>query len=410
MKPVVLLLSIYPFAEPRHGGQVRIANIAKVFETGGWQVESVAVYKAEGYGAHSVGKNDVAFPENSPYRLFCGRNEPFAYGLQAGEYAVAEDGGFPLIEERLPQRIDAIHVEQPGLWPLAIKIKKMHKYERAVLIYGSQNIEAPLTGEIFSSYGARNANHDVVNAVDALERRAACESDLTLAVTPEDLHVLSGYGAREVLLAPNGIAPWTASPDLLEHWRTLLPESPWILYVASAHPPNFTGFTACVGESLGCIPPDSRLVVAGGVSKPLYRSLAATRWHSLNLSRLQLLYILSDEDLAAIKTLAHAFLLPIPHGGGSNIKTAEALYSGAYVIGTEVAFRGFEDLVTLPEVVVARSPKEFQIAIRDVLQRPPCVQMDPVQGDIRYKLRWDQCLAAIPETVARVMAERVVYA
>ena len=404
---VVLLLSIYPFAKPRHGGQVRVANIARVFETAGWQVESLAVYKAEGYGIDSVGKNDLPFPENSPYRLFRGRNEPFAYGLQAGEYAVAEDGGFPSIQARLPQRIDAIHVEQPGLWPLAIKIKRMCKYQHAVLVYGSQNIEAPLTSEIFSSYGVRNANNDVINAIDALERQAASEADLTLAVTPTDLNVLAEYGAKELLLAPNGIAPWTASPAALEKWRARLPQAPWILYVASAHPPNFTGFTACVGDSLGCIPPDSRLVVAGGVGKPLYRCLAATRWHSLNLSRLELLYILSDEDLAAVKTLAHAFLLPIQHGGGSNIKTAEALYSGAYVIGSEVAFRGFEDVAALPEVLVARTPKEFQIAIRDVLQRPPNAHKDPVQGDRRYKLRWDQCLALIPETVARVMAQRV---
>jgi len=410
MRPVVLILSIYPFAEPRHGGQVRVANIAKVFETAGWLVESIAVYKAEGYGAHSVLKNDLPFPENSHYRLFSGRNEPFAYSLQAGEYAVAEDGGFPLIQARLPQRIDAIHVEQPGLWPLAVKIKQMRKYQRAVLIYGSQNIEAPLTGEIFSSYGVHYANNDVINAFDALERRAASEADLTLAVTSADLSVLAGYGAKELLLAPNGIAPWTASPAALERWRARLPDAPWILYVASAHPPNYTGFTACVGDSLGCIPPDSRLVVAGGVGKPLYRCLAATQWHSLNLSRIELLYILSDEDLAAVKSLAHAFLLPIRHGGGSNIKTAEALYSGAYVIGSEVAFRGFEDVAALPEVLVARSPKEFQIAIRDVLQRPPHAHIDPAQGDSRYKLRWDQCLASIPETVARVMAKRVEYA
>jgi glycosyltransferase involved in cell wall biosynthesis len=410
MKPVVLLLSIYPFAEPRHGGQVRVSNIANVFRAAGWQVESIAVYKSEGYEARSVFKNDLPFPVNSHYRLFRGCNEPYAYDLQAGEYAVAEDGGFLAILARLPQRIDAIHVEQPGLWPLAAKIKTMRKYEYVVLIYGSQNIEAPLRREIFPSYSARHDVDDVINAVDALERRAASEADLTLAVTEADLNILAGYGAKELLLAPNGIAPWTASPATLELWRARLPEVPWILYVASAHPPNFTGFTACIGDSLGCISPESRLVVAGGVCKPLCRSLAATRWHSLNLSRLELLYILSDEDLAAVKTLAHAFLLPIQHGGGSNIKTAEALYSGAYVIGSEVAFRGFEDVASLPEVMVARSPKEFQIAIRDVLQRPPHVHVEPVQGDCRYRLRWDQCLASIPETVARVMAKRVEHA
>lgn len=402
MKRVVLLLSTYPFVEPRHGGQVRLANIAKAFETAGWEVESVAVYEPEGYGVQPLGKNDIPFPPSSRYRLFRGRNVTFINDLLSGDYAIAEDGGFPVIQARLPRRIDAIHVEQPWMWPLASKIKRMREYERAVLIYGSQNIEAPLKREILTSYDVGGAD-DAIDAVDELEHQAACEADLTLAVTQADLDVLAGYGAKQLLLAPNGIAPWTASAAALERWRARLPTAPWILYVASAHPPNFTGFTACVGDSLGCIPPDSKLVVAGSVGEHLYRCLAGTRWHSLNISRFEPIWVLPDEDLAAVKTLAHAFLLPIQHGGGSNIKTAEALYSGAYVVGSEAAFRGFEDFTALPEVTVARSPQAFQTAIREVLQRPPQSHKKPVQGDMRYRLRWDQCLSPIPVAVEQVM-------
>lgn len=402
MKPVVLLLSTYPYAEPRHGGQVRLVNIAAAYKEVGWIVESIAVYDPESYAAHPLGKNDLPFPPNSSYRLFRGHNIPFISDLLAGEYAVAKDGGFPLIQARLPRKIDVIHVEQPWLWPLATMIKRMDEHKHAVLIFGSANIESPLKREIFSSYKVSDAD-DVIHTIDALERTAAREADLTLAVTQADLNVLAGYGAKQLLLAPNGIAPWSASMSALERWRKRLPDAPWILYVASAHPPNFTGFTTCLGDSLGCIPPDSRLVVAGSVCNHLYKNLAKTRWHSLNFSRLQLLGILSDEDLAAVKTLAHAFLLPIQYGGGSNIKTAEALFSGAYVIGTESAFRGFEDFMTLPEVIAARLPQEFQISIRDVLQRPPHAHVQPAQGDMHYKLRWDQCLTPIPEVVTKIM-------
>lgn len=402
MKPVVLLLSTYPFAEPRHGGQVRLANIAKAYEAAGWQVKSIAVYEPEGYGGGVLGESDLPFPQNSCYRLFHGRNVPLVNDLLSGEYAVAEDGGFPKLRTRLPRRIDAIHVEQPWLWPLATKIKKMPEHKHAILVFGSQNIEAPLKCDIFSSYSVSAVN-DVIDAIDALERQAAKEAGLVLAVTQADLDVLASYGAKELQLAPNGVAPWSASEGALKRWREHLPAAPWVLYVASAHPPNFTGFTACVGDSLGCIPPDSRLVVAGNVCEHLYQSLAATKWNSLNLSRLQLVGVLSDEDLAAIKTLAHAFLLPIQHGGGSNIKTAEALYSGAYVIGSEAAFRGFEDFTTLPEVVVARSPQEFQVAMRDVLQSTPQALGHLEPNDIRNSLRWDRCLALIPDAVTRII-------
>jgi len=403
MKPSVLLLSTYPFVEPRHGGQVRLAQIAKAFAAAGWQVESMAIYEPEAYAAQGLGPRDIGFASDSPYRKFQGRGVPLVNDLLSGLYAAADDGGWRDIERTLPSRIDAIHVEQPWLWPLARRIKGLERFRNVCLIYGSQNIEAPLKFEILSSYQISDTQ-DVVAQIDALERCAAREADVSVAVTRSDLARLIDWGARRPVLAPNGIAPWQAAPDKLRHWRAELPKAPWMLYVASAHPPNFKGFTQCVGASLGCFAPDSRLVVAGSVSEHIFHQLAATRWHSLNLSRLQLLNTLADEDLAAVKSLAHAFLLPIPHGGGSNIKTAEALYSGAYVVGTEAAFRGFEDLLDLPEVTVARSPAEFQAAIRDVLARPAAVASShPGASERRQALIWDNCLAGLPAAAQAIL-------
>lgn len=400
MKPTVLLLSTYPFLEPRHGGQVRMAHIAHAYEAANWQVESMAIYEPEGYGVQRRGPRDLAFPVDSPYRQFDGRDVPLVNDLLTGLYAAADDGGFGFVVRQLPNQVDVIHVEQPWLWPLAKRIKQLRGFEKARLIYGSQNIEAPLKLDILNAYGVTDAAQ-VVADIDALERRAACEADVAVAVTRSDLSTLTSWGARHAVLASNGISPWQASPERLAHWRGRLPKAPWMLYVASAHPPNFTGFTDCVGPSLGCFPPDSRLVVVGSVCSHLQQHLAATRWHSLNLSRLELLDILSDEDLAAVKTLAHAFLLPIPHGGGSNIKTAEALYSGAYVVGTEAAFRGFEDLLDLPEIVVARNPAVFQTSIRTVLARPRVSTVLHAGDSLRREaLRWDRCLASIPAAAA----------
>ena len=400
MKPTVLLLSTYPFSKPRHGGQVRIAQIAHAYEAANWQVESMAIYEPEGYGAQRQGPRDLPFPVDSPFRQFKGRDVPLVNDLLTGFYAAADDGGFAAVVRQLPPVVDAIHVEQPWLWPLAKRIKQLPGFEKTILIYGSANIEAPLKLEILTSYGVADSAL-VIAEIDALERRAACEADVAVAVTKSDLATLASWGARHTVLASNGISPWQATPERLSHWRTRLPKAPWMLYVASAHPPNFTGFTDCVGPSLGCFPPDSRLVVAGSVCSHLYQHLAATRWHSLNLSRLELLNTLPDEDLAAVKTLAHGFLLPIPHGGGSNIKTAEALFSGAYVVGSEAAFRGFEDFLDSPEVVVARSPAVFQTSIRNVLAHPRA-STAPHEGALsqREALRWDRCLASIPAAAA----------
>lgn len=400
--PVLLLLSTYPYQKPQHGGQLRLAHIAKAYQAAGWAVESIAIYEPRAYSADCIGCHDIPFPIESPYRLIDGQSVPATDDLLSGRYAAAQDGGWGLILSKLPPTIDAIHVEQPWMWPVAQKIAALPSYRQARLIYGSQNIEHPLKKDIFDSLGVQD-DWGLVPAIETLERQAVQEADLSLAVTQADHDVLTRMGARNTLLAPNGIEPWKAQDKALERWRARLPAAPWILYVASAHPPNYTGFIECIGDSLACIPPNSRLVVAGGVSEHIYHCYAATRWSTLNLSRLELLFVLSDEDLAAVKTLAHAFLLPIQHGGGSNIKTAEALYSGKYVIGSEAAFRGFQPFTELPEVTVARSPAQFQQAMRSVLQRPPLSAATVAAGDLRHTLRWDQCLAPIPEAVAKTI-------
>ncbi|WP_139831346.1 MULTISPECIES: glycosyltransferase family 4 protein [unclassified Pseudomonas] len=401
----VLLLSTYPIASPRHGGQVRVANIASTFEQSGWSVTHLAVYEPEGYPPSTLGPNDVKFPAGSDFRKYKGAYVPLINDLLSGEFAASEQGGFPEILKKLPPAIDVIHVEQPWLWPLVLKIKQMPQYRNACLIYGSQNIEAPLKQEILDSYGIKGAA-PVIADIEALERKAALEADIAVAVTQADYDILKAWGAAMPLLAPNGIAPWTAKAEVLETWKARLPESPWILYVASAHPPNFKGFNECLGSSLACIPPDSKLVVVGSVCEHLEATLRDSRWGQLNLSRLQLLYMLPDEDLDAVKTLAHAFLLPIPHGGGSNIKTAEAIYSGKYVVGTESAFRGFEQHLSQPEISVARSPAEFHAAIRGRLTGPASTEGKGPDRASREPLTWARSLEPIPQAAAQVIEKK----
>ncbi|MCT8948347.1 hypothetical protein [Pseudomonas iridis] len=402
----VLLLTTYPILYPRHGGQVRAANVAQVFSDCGWEVTSLAVYEPEGYPPATLGPLDVEFSPGSRYRKFKGLDIPLINDLLAGEFASADDGAFTKIKKKLPAHLDAIHVEQPWLWPLALKLKSLPQYSNACLIYGSQNIEAPLKKEILDSYGVTLAD-EVIQAIDDLERNAAKTADITVAVTQADLEIIQSWGVKKCILAPNGIAPWHASQKLMEQWKEKLPKSPWILYVASAHPPNFKGFNECLGGALACIPPDSRLVVAGSVCEHLARELSLSRWSSLNLSRLELLFILSDEDLAAVKTLAHAFLLPIPHGGGSNIKTAEAIYSGKYVVGTESAYRGFESFTALPEIKMAKNPTEFHSMIREVLSELPPLDKLRESADGREALTWTNSLRGIPDLTSAYLDEIV---
>jgi len=402
MKPLVLMLSNYPIKDPRHGGQLRLANIAKAYSEIGMQVVNMAVYEPGAYASDVLGPLDMPLPIQSPYRTQYGEGAALISDILAGEYIASDSGGFNEAYSRLPEHIDVIHSEQPWLWAFAKRIKETEKYKSALTVYGSQNIEAPLRRDILVKYDVEFAEH-IFYKVESLEIQATSEADIVAAVTLSDLNVLSRWGAKKLVLATNGISSWIAKKDMLERWKMRLPDAPWLLYIASAHPPNFTGFAECIGYSLGCIPPNSKLVVAGGVSQHIQEQLNNTRWKSLNLSRLQLLFSLPEEDLAAVKTLAHAYLLPIPDGGGSNIKTAEAIYSGAYVVGTETAFRGFEEFVSLPEIVVTKTPAQMQAAVRDVLTKKKPASANMTGMNLRKKLLWGNCLSSLSNAVASLL-------
>jgi hypothetical protein len=392
--------------EPRHGGQVRLANLCRAYEGDGWIVIPVCIYPEEGYNvSHDAA---IPFPKKSPFRLFGARKVPFIVDLLTGDFAASEAGAWPRLLSLLPTTLDAIHVEQPWLWPVAEKIRALPAYHRTALIYGAANIEEALKRKILEPYRSDDTER-ALRAVDALERHASAIADLVLAVTDDEMTTLQSWGAAHVVMAANGIARWEASAEDLAEWKSRLPEAPWLLYVASAHPPNYTGFADLIGQSLACIPPDSRLVVAGGVAERIEEVLRSSKWPSLNLSRLAVLGILNDRDLNAVRSLAHGYFLPVAYGAGSNIKTAEALLSGKYVIGTSVAFRGFEAYSTLPRVRVADHPSSVQRAIRDILTLPPLSTKAGVDPALNH-LTWEYTLRNVPIEVGAAAIRRAASA
>ncbi len=402
--PVCLLLSTYPIVRPKHGGQVRLFNIAREYERKGWCVYSISVYEPAGFKDSEVQEKDIKFPEDSEFRKYNGEKINFINDFLSGKYAESDNGGYLEILKKLPNKIDVIHVEQPWLWPLAQKIKKEKKHNKVVIVYGSQNIEYKLIESIFR----RNSIVDkfgIVDAIRKLEERAVREADLVLAVTKEDLKEFESYGEGIKIIAKNGIANWITDNAHLEKWKGILPSNPWILYVSSAHFPNYIDFKEYMGEALGCIPPGSKLVIAGGVGQHIYNMLQNGRWRDLNLSRLQILGIVSEEDLSAIKDLASAFILPIKNGSGSNIKTAEAIYSGKTVVGTAFSFRGFEEYANLNEIHVCNDATQFKNAIIETFKTFNETNVEKGSG-IRRNLEWGNCLAEYIDTVSKIVAPR----
>lgn len=222
-------------------------------------------------------------------------------------------------------------------------------------------------------------------------------------VSEADRAALSRYRDKEIFLAPNGVEPWAASAGHLARWRRVFGAdvARFGLYVASGHPPNFLHFFQVFGDPLGFLAPDEAICIAGGASSQIESMLRGHRHEALVRSRLRFLGQLNNRDLSAIKELAHVFVLPIIEGSGSNLKTAEALYSRAWVVGTPVSFRGFEKFMGLPNVIVASPGKEFCDAVRYAMDRDcPVLSEKAVQS--LSEITWENTLAGIPAALGHL--------
>ncbi len=363
----IVILSTYPIQKPQHGGQIRLSQIVKLYEKHGHRVTHISIREAENYCGEFNPDKDIPFPVNSQLRLFKGQNVPLINDLLSGIFITQDNTAKQRLYQMLPKEIDIIQVEQPWLFNIAFEIKIQHSARQSLLIYSSQNVEWELKQKILSKYGIPQTM-DVVNEIKALEIRASKNADISFAVAKYDEDFLIQSGAKKTVLAPNGVEDkGCPSQEIMNQHRHLFPANPFALYIGSAHPPNATGFFSIFKNSFGCLVPTQKVVLLGGVCDLIKNSPEHKEWAFVNESRIVYLGKVEDHVLDVAKQLAHTIILPITEGGGSNLKTAEALRSPAYVVGTSTSFRGYEDHTNRDGVYIEDEPRVFQDKVRESL-------------------------------------------
>ena len=390
--PRILVLGSYPVVNPRHGGQIRLANIVQAYRGRGFDVRQASFFPANPfYTDHPMGAADVPLPPAS-LQSWKGHAAPLIEDLASGE-AVAQDDARLAALERFAGPVDWIHLEQPWLLPVVRRLRARGSLGAFRLVYGSQNIETHLKQAIFAQYKVRNAQ-PLLDGIEALERESAAQADLVATVTVQDREHTLGWTQAPVVLAPNGVSAWTSTEADRGHWQKVLGPEPFALYVASAHPPNVSGFCDSFGECMAALSPVQKVVLAGSVTEHILSSAWFASWGPLNARRVHAAGVLSDAELSALRDLAHTFVLPMTSGGGSNLKTAEALYSGRHVIATPHAMRGFEAMEDLPGVVLAQPGIPFAQAVSRSLEQPQ-PSGDAAARTRRDALTWSHTLAAL---------------
>jgi glycosyltransferase involved in cell wall biosynthesis len=407
----ILILNTYSIKNPISGGQRRAAAIADKYRELGLEVYYVGIYSYTSVGPdmNTVGPYDVQIRDKKSLDYIDALHHEYIGDVGVGEVAINDD----YVYQELIRRIQKyqpryIELEHPYLLPFIEKAKSEGHLSDQIIIHSSHNVEYLMKKEMLdadtSITDERKA--EIVARVKELEGRLCKVADFTLAVTEADATKFRSFGAKKVIIAPNAIGEPTRDAKATQALRKLREKegtSKTIVFVGSAHPPNLQGYLDVVGTRLGFLPKGSKLVVAGTVCWMIQDYI----WRQSPIEqstfhlRTQLAGRVSDAELAAILELADLIILPITTGGGSNLKTAEAIYSGKQVLGTEFSFRGFEKYANLPGITLVKTKAEFHQKMAE-LTTGVVKQPKRSAAEVRRaaEVLWPNALGGLQEIVA----------
>jgi glycosyltransferase involved in cell wall biosynthesis len=244
---------------------------------------------------------------------------------------------------------DAIIFDHPWLWNEAKKLKYI--FPNVKLIHSSHNIEFLTKSELLNGLD-QNAKIDAVKYVRSIEEDIARECDLILCVTELDKLWFQNNGAKNVIDTNNGTL---TTPQRVSSTNK------YALVIGSGHPPNVEGSIKYLSDATEWMPENSRLIYVGSICEGLRGNVG----REIDLAKDTEVVFLgsrSDEELNKLIASANVILLPIPYGGGSNLKTAEAICSGRPIVGTTKSLRGFENFIGSRNTVVEDDLDSFKEA------------------------------------------------
>jgi glycosyltransferase involved in cell wall biosynthesis len=401
-KKRILVVNTFPIKGALTGGQKREEAIVKTYKKAFDTVQYVGVFFDEHYKEYDP--TDIAIP---PELVETMRQSPHTGDIVCGK-AIYNNPTIKRKMTTLLKRInpDIVQIEQVfpyfGMKPLLAELGMSPK-----IVFSSHNVEAPHKREILESVGMTKEEIDpVVEEIDEVEKDLTRISDLVIACTESDRKYYEKNGAKKTVVARNGMAAIKTTDEALSKWRKFFAErgiNKTAVFIGSAHPPNWVGFESMVGTGLGFIPFDARILLVGGISDYFeqnfheeYNPYHLTFWQrAIPCNRPD------NDNLAAIIRLADVIILPMTEGGGSNLKTAEAVLSGRPVVGTSHAFRSFDELKKLPNVYIADSPDAFRKAIVTAMNEP-IKPRSAAEKKLADSVLWENCLADAVKEVGKL--------
>lgn len=398
----ILVIASYPITKPLHGGQKRAKAIVEFYKSIYRDVKFISIYHEASYPDHSPG--DIPLGQKEYLRAI--DEAPHMIELKVGESIDKDAHVRSFFAKALRQyNPDIISIEQPYLYAgLSTLLKELSMWPK--IVYSSQNIEYKMKETI---YGNQNISgiRDVIDATKELEEKFSREADLVIAVSKEDAEWHRLAGAKSVVVAPNGIEKAAASKNSIKYWSDFKKQNKCdkiISFVGSGHPPNYTGFIDMLGADSGFLPKGTKIIMAGGVSeyfKITYKYGKNIKKHQNFWKNIIPVGFLEEDILAGLVSSSDLIVLPITSGGGSNLKTAEAILSGKKIVSTDYALRGFEEYLSLPNIYIANDKDAFTATIIKAL-KSEYIDRSKEEITLANQVTWDTCLKPISPAIKTI--------
>lgn len=400
----LLVLSTYPIQKPRHGGQLRSAALMVEYNKVFSKVVRTAVFNSSVYTKKECGKNDIPSPSELTSLIV---ETPELEAWHLGESPVNS----PEVKARLTSLLeelkpDAIVFEQAYMY-LGMQKLLRDLGLKTPLIYSSHNVEADMMNEIFTTLNKQLQFSAQLEQLETAEKNLAQSAVGTIAVSDNDAQKFQTWGAENLLVQGNGTSLQTHS--LLKQLRVRrimkkLNITSYALLVASSHRPNVDGFIDMLGTRLGYIPENSMIFIAGDLGRALHPAVAADdpQWNHLFWNRVFNWDRVSPATLSALISESTCIILPITSGGGSNLKTAEAINSGKPVIATTTAMRGFEVFGSLEKIAVVENRSTFRSELSQLLSNKAKYEKSPESDH----LLWSNQLRELSSWMMRIEVTR----
>lgn len=387
-----LQMTTYDVERPDHGGKLRSHHIRRSLRSK-YEVETLSFEWCD-------------FEDCSSLRVLLDQSRCVALGvdgltLDLGICAYLDD--FPQAFASVAESVrrfapDVLLVEQPFLWPVAKKLISQGVVSSSVkVIYSSHNIEVGMKRKIYGDAFSEEIAQRYTAYVDTIEKEVINACMGALAVSPADAeYIRELVPSTPVKVFLNGHTPPSLTKaDSIWKNRFSSRQINWV-FVGSWHPPNINGLRQLVeAVPMGTSSESFALWVLGSAGNGLQATLGAD---TERYPWLHLLGPVEAEDIDAAILQSSGVVLPIWEGGGSNLKTAQALLSKKCILGSEFSFRGFEHY--MHEEGVFLSEGAVGLA-RLLLETVPASEY--VRSSLVQRLEWDSVLESLPSYVETIL-------